>query len=182
MQNSRTFNRFLPLLLAVSGFFILLTGCVIVINQPSAEEKELLAIQDTVGKQISDIGQKVSTGSATPYEINDYIAQAENTVSQAIQRISELNIPAKTKKFADDTIAYLQSAKKIFEQIKSLLSDLEKLQKEGQLLSEQAKAAIKEQMSSIQSNISGFTKQINRIAGQLQQARKQMMDLYEKAK
>ncbi len=182
MPKNNILSRSFPFWITILSFITILSGCVIVINQPSAEEKELLAIQDTVGKQMSDIGQKVSSGTSSPVEIQDYIAQAENTVNQAIQRINELNIPEKTKKFADDTIKYLESAKQIFEQIKSMLADMDKLKKQGQELSQQASTAIQNQIKNIQINISGYKTQIDQISGQLNQARQQILDLYKQSK
>ena len=184
MQNNNPKSVIKPFLTAITPLLLLLTlsACVIIINQPSPEEKELLAIQETVGNQMSQISQKVSSGQSSQLEIEDYIAQSQNTVNQAIQRINELKIPEKTRKFADDTIKYLQSAKKIFEQIKTLLADLEKLKQQGQSLSQQANSAIQEQMKTIQGSISGFKTQIDQVAAQLNQAREQMLKLYEKSK
>jgi chromosome segregation ATPase len=157
-----------------------LSACVIIINQPSAEEKELMAIQDTVGTQMADIGKKVASGAANPQELGDYIALAQNTVSQAIQRINELKIPEKTKKFADDTVKYLESAKNILNQIKTTLSDLEKLKAQGQELTSQANAAIQEQINSARSAIGGLKSELDKLSGQIRSVRDQIQELYKK--
>jgi len=171
-----------PALLLGLIFIIALTGCVIVINQPSPQEQELLAIQQTVGQEVSGISQKVSAGNSSSAEIGDYIAQAENTVNQALQRISELNIPDKTRKFADDTIKYLQNAKAIFQQIKDLLANIDELKQKSGDLTNQAASTFKEQIDNLNANIQVFSGQLNRVAGQIEDTRKQIMDLYQQSK
>jgi len=159
-----------------------LAGCVIIINKPSPQEQELLAIQQTVQQTVSTISQKVSAGNSSAPEIEDYIAQAENTVNQALQRISELDIPNKTKKFAEDTIKYLRNAKAIFQQIRELLANIENLKQKSGDLTNQAASTLKEQIDNLNTNIQVFSGQLSRVAKQIESARKKIMELYQQNK
>jgi outer membrane murein-binding lipoprotein Lpp len=180
MASLSTNRAFTGIFSVFLGLF-LLAGCIIVINQPSSQEKELLAIQDTVGKQVSGISQKVASGSYDPVEVNDLIAQAQNTVAQAIQRINELKIPEKTQKIAQQTIVYLESCKKIFNQLKDLIADFDRLKQEGIKLSERAGAVVKEQLKSIENSINNFSGQLNDLAKSLDTARTQILQIYNQA-
>jgi DNA repair exonuclease SbcCD ATPase subunit len=157
---------------------LILNGCVIIINQPSVEEKELMAIQQTVGNSVSDISGKISSGQFSGMEINDFIAQAQNTLNQAIQRIDELKIPDKTKQFAEETKKYLVSAQEIFNQLKTLTADFDKYKEEGIRIGQQAGTMVNEQMKNIQTGINNFSAQLDQLAGELESARKQIEETY----
>lgn len=159
-----------------------LSSCVIIINQPSAEEKELLSIQETVSKEMSVVAASAGSGASSQNEIDNLISNTKNTVNQAIQRISELKIPEKTRKFADDTVKYLKSASEILEKMKTIIADLEKLKQQGASLGQQANTVIQEKMKTLQDTISGYKTQIDLVTSQLNKAREQILKLYEQAK
>ena len=178
MQTAHKFIR--PALAAL--LLLSLSACVIIINQPSPEEKELLAIQETVSKEMSVVAASAGSGASSQNEIDSLISSTKNTVNQAIQRINELKIPEKTRKFADDTVKYLKSASEILEKMKTLLADLEKLKQQGASLGQQANTAIQDQIKAVRGTILGYQTQINQVTSQLNQAREQILKLYEKAK
>jgi ElaB/YqjD/DUF883 family membrane-anchored ribosome-binding protein len=163
------------------SFLLLLNGCIFVINQPSQEEKELLAIQDTVGKQMADVSQKIASGTYSGVEMSDFLAQAENTLKQAVQRINELKIPEKTRQFAEETKKYLDYAGKIFIQLEDLLKDIERLKNESAKLGEKAAEIAKEQIKNIQQSIDFFSDKISQTAKDVQSVREQILKLYNSA-
>jgi len=155
-----------------------LEGCVIIINQPSSEEKELLAIQDTVEKQMTDVSQKITSSNYDNVQKADFITQAENTVQQAVQRINELKIPEKTKHFAEETQKYLDYAAKIFKQLKDLLKDIDRLKEESLKLGSKAEETLNVQIKNIQNGIDFFGQKIDQTAKSLQSVRTQILNLY----
>ncbi len=163
MQKSLSYHIF-----ALSMLMLVLSGCVIVINQATPEEKELMAIQDTVGKQMTDVSRKVGDPNYSQAQKEDFITQAESTISQALQRIQELDVPAKTKQFAEQTKKYLAAAQEIFVKLKDFVSNVDNLKKMGE-----------EQLQQVGKTIDMFTGQINNLVHQIDQARKQIEDNYK---
>jgi DNA repair ATPase RecN len=147
---------------------LLLAGCVIVINQATPEEKELMAIQTTIGQQISDVGQKVTSDQYSPAQKEGFISQANDTISQALQRIQELNIPAKTKQFAEQTKKYLASAQDIFLKMKEFVTtvNLNDLQLMGE-----------EKLQEVKKTFTQYVIQLNKLSQQINSARKQIEEL-----
>lgn len=137
-----------------------------------------MAIQQTVGNSVSDISGKISSGQFSGMEINDFIAQAQNTLNQAIQRIDELKIPDKTKQFAEETKKYLVAAQEIFNQLKTLTTDFDRYKEEGIRIGQQAGTMVNEQMKNIQTGISNFSAQLDQLAGELETTRKQIEETY----
>ncbi len=167
---------FTSLLCLTAAFFI--AGCVLIINQPSVEEKELMTIQETVGNQMADVSQKMSSGTYSNDDLGNFITEAEDTISQAIQRINELKIPEKTQKFAEETKKYLDYATKIFKELKDLLKDIDRLKAESIKLGEQADKILAEQIKNIQNGIDFFGKKIDETAKSLTSVRDEIQKLY----
>jgi len=151
--------------LGLAAAVLVLAGCVIVINQATPEEKELMAIQQTIGNQITDVGQKVTSDQYSQAQKEDFISQANDTISQALQRIQELNIPAKTKQFADQTKKYLASAQDIFLKMKEFVTtiNLDDLQLMGE-----------EKLQEVKKTFTQYVIQLDKLATQINSVRKQI--------
>jgi chromosome segregation ATPase len=157
------------------------SGCVIVINQPSPEEKTLLDVQQNVEKQVKEVSQKVQSGNYSQQEITNLIGQAENTIQDGLNKLNQLNLPEKAKAAGEKTKIYLESAQKIFGQLKGLLTEFDKIKQQGQELSDQAKKVIQQQIAKIQTNIKTFQSELDQIANNINQTGQQITDLYKQA-
>lgn len=154
---------------------VMLSGCVIVINQPSPQERELIKIQETVGEQVRYVSQKVASGNYEKSDMETFISRAEQTIRDALRKIDELNLPEKARIAGEETKKYLQSAQKIFEEIKKLITDIEQLKTKGAELSEQAQKVIQEQIDNSQKTIEAFSAQLNQLIQKMDDVRKQIL-------
>lgn len=169
--------------MTVVGTFILLTGCVIVVNQPSPQEKELMNIQQQVSSKIAEMSQKVNPGGTRETNVNDvstFLAQANQAVDEGIKAIDALKLPEKAQQAAEQTKQYFEKAKQTFAEIKALLSDINKLKSEGQKMTTEAQQTLKEKMKELDKNLSGFKSQLDVISNELIQTRDQILNLYSK--
>lgn len=153
---------------------LLLQGCVIIINQPTPEEKQLMQIQSQVSSQVKDINTKVESGNYNESDLDQLISQAEQSISDSLKTIDNLKLPDRAKDVAEKTKIYLESAQRLYGQMKALLSDFNTLKAQATDAANKAKAAIQQEMVSAQKGLNDFQSQLDELAKNLSQASDQL--------
>ncbi|HRY91442.1 MAG TPA: hypothetical protein P5229_03845, partial [Candidatus Gracilibacteria bacterium] len=95
----------------IATFFLtitLLSGCIIIINQPSAEEKELYNLQQQMKKQVSELQTTISSSNYDPSTVGSYIDSGLQAIQDGIKKVDEMKIPDKIKTIAGVTKKKLQ--------------------------------------------------------------------------
>src|SRR5512147_2414651 len=90
--------------ITTAGAFIILSGCVIVVNQPSPQEKQLVDIQQQVSSKIAAMSQQVNTSGTqevNPDQLSSFVDQAQLAVDEGIAAIDNLKLPEKAQQAAD---------------------------------------------------------------------------------
>ena len=153
---------------------LMLQGCVIVINQPTPEEKQLMQIQNQVSDQVKTINTKVESGSYSSSDLDQLISGAEQNISNSLQTIDKLQLPDRAKDVAEKTKIYLESAQRLYGQMKALLSDFNSLKAQASDLTNKAETEVQKQLVSAQKGLTSFQNQLNDLAQNLNQASQQI--------
>ncbi len=159
---------------------VIFSGCIIVINQPSAEEKELVEIQNSVGKEVKSLNDKILSGQYDYTQLQSYLAEAQSYLETAIKKINDLKIPEKAKAAYEKTKSYLESLNRNYQQLKQLFSDLEALKQKGSELTATAKAEIDKQITNLKNTVNEVGSQLSRYAQSLQKLGADLMAQYNK--
>ena len=167
-------------ILLITAILTVLSGCIIVINQPSAEEKALVDIQKGVGTEVKSLNDKILSGKYDYTQLQSYLAEAQVYLEDSIKKINELKIPEKAKAAYEKTKSYLQSLNNNYQQLKQLFSDLEALKKKGAELTAAAKTEIDRQIKNLKNTVNEVGGQLNRYAQSLQKLGEQLMAEYNK--
>jgi Na+/phosphate symporter len=163
-------------LLGLLAALFLFSGCIIVINQATPEEKELVKIQEQTSQQVAEASQKVATGNyQSQQEVTDYIAKAEQGIQDGLDKINSLHLPERAKQAAEATKNYLLQAQQIFEQIKALLSDINKLKQQSAEFTASAKAEIEKQIQNLSASIQSFRNSLDQLLSKLNQTKNQIL-------
>lgn len=160
------------------GLF-LLQGCIIVIQQPSAEEKQLMTIQEKVVDQIASVNQRINSGNYNQAEINELLTSAQEVVDESLKNIESLKLPEKVKDLANQTKHYLESAKGLYAQMQKYIDQFDELKKQGMVLTTQAQEAFNEQMKNAQNGLNTFKKQLDSLSAQLMETKDKIEKQYQ---
>lgn len=160
------------------GLF-LLQGCIIVIQQPSAEEKQLMTIQEKVVDQIASVNQRINSGNYNQAEINALLTSAQEVVDESLKNIESLKLPDKVKDLANQTKHYLESAKGLYAQMQKYIDQFDELKKQGMELTTQAQEAFNEQMKNAQKGLNTFKKQLDSLSAQLMETKDKIEKQYQ---
>lgn len=158
---------------------ITLTGCVIVFNQPSAEEKELMSIQQDVGKQVKEISGKINANGNNWDEMTYYVQKGQDAIKEGMMKIEAMRLPEKAKASTNATIAYLESLQQNLEKIKGLLKNISDLNDRGKQLTAQAKSELQTQVNNLRSTLMTVANQMDNILGGLDKIGEQMKTQYQ---
>jgi septal ring factor EnvC (AmiA/AmiB activator) len=156
----------------------MLTGCIFIINQPSAEEKALVNIQQEVGTKVKSLNEKILTQGADYGQLQSYLAEAQVFLDDSIKKIDELKLPDKAKSAYDSTKRYMESLNRNYQQLKQLFSDLEALKQKGEAMTAMAKTELDKQIKNIKNTVNEVGSQLNRIATGLQNLGVEIMAKY----
>lgn len=156
----------------------LLSGCIIIINQPSAEEKELYNLQQQMKKQVSDLQTTISSSNYDPATVESYIDSGLQAIQDGIKKVDEMKIPDKIKTIAEETKKKLQDLQRNYEQLKTLFNDIDSLKKKGAELTAEAKAEIDKQIKNLQGTVKEVLNLLNRSANYFQNLGQQIMGQY----
>lgn len=165
-------------ILLLTAILILLSGCIIVINQPSAEEKALVDVQNGVGKEVKSLNDKILSGKYDYTQLQSYLAEAQVYLENAGKKLNDLKIPEKAKAAYEKTKSYLESLNRNYQQLKQLFSDMEALKQKGAELTAAAKAEIDKQIKNLKNTINEVGSQLNRYAQSLQKLGADLMAQY----
>lgn len=152
------------------------------IEQPTQAEKDLISIQKNTESQLQTVGQKIANSNLNPSEIDSLVNEAEQTIQTGLNQLAGLNLPEKAQQAAANTMAYLQSARQLFSQIKAKLSDWEKLKQQGMQMGTQAKELLDQKLQEIQSSFVQFSSQMKQLAQNLSQTAQQFKALFKENK
>ena len=156
----------------------LLSGCIIIINQPSAEEKELYNLQQQMKKQVSDLQTTISSSNYDPATVESYIDSGLQAIQDGIKKVDEMKIPDKIKTIAEETKKKLQDLQRNYEQLKTLFNDIDSLKKKGAELTAEAKAEIDKQIKNLQGTVKEVLNLLNRSSNYFQTLGQQIMGQY----
>lgn len=168
----------------LTGFILalVLSGCVIVVNQPSPQEKELLTIQQNAETQVKDVSTKVQSGNYTQPELQTMISQGEQSLQEGLNKINALNLPEKARQAGEKTKIYLESAQKTFGQLKALIEKFNEIKNQTTIIGSKAEKIAQEQLQQIQNGINSFQSQLSQIGQNIDQLGTQMMQIYNQVK
>lgn len=172
-----TKKPFLATLILVGLF--MLQGCIIVIQQPSAEEKQLMTIQEKVVDQIASVNQRINSGNYSQAEIDQLLVSAQQVVDESLKNIESLKLPEKVKDLANQTKHYLESAKGLYAQMQKYIGQFDELKKQGMILTTQAQETFNEQMQNAQKGLDTFKKQLDTLSTQLIETKNQIEQQYK---
>lgn len=164
--------------LLLAGLFVL-QGCIIVIQQPSAEEKQLMTIQEKVVDQIASVNQRINSGNYSKTEINELLTSAQQVVDESLKNIESLKLPEKVKDLANQTKHYLESAKGLYTQMQRYIDQFDELKKQGMELTTQAQEALNDQMKNAQNVLNTFKKQLDSLSVQLLETKDKIEKQYQ---
>ena len=160
---------------------LLLTSCVVVINQNAAspEETAMYTMQKSVNQELNQVNQKIKGGNYDADSLQKIVEEAENVVDNSLKQLSELKITEKAQKMATDTKHSLESAKRNFDQLLVLAKDLQDLKKQSVNASQKTKDQIDAQIKNIQGTINEVSNQLGRIFVGIDNLGKQLEKSYK---
>ncbi|MCC7197617.1 hypothetical protein IT413_05505 [Candidatus Peregrinibacteria bacterium] len=164
--------------LILAGLFVL-QGCIIVIQQPSAEEKELMTIQEKVVDQIASVNERINSGKYSQEEINALLTSAQQVVDESLANLESLNLPEKVRDVANQTKHYLESAKGLYAQMQKFISQFDEFKKQGMDMTTQAQEIITKQMESAQSGLNKFKKQLEQLSEDIMETKDTIEKQYQ---